>query len=359
MRLLTPFPALPKLLPLLFPLVLSLPAHAAKDMDLVPVTPAQVRQLGVETQTLAAGGGATQTGLPAQVVVPNSQLRVVAAPLPGLVETLLVAPGMAVKAGQPLARLASPLALELQRDLRQTGAQAELSRHNLKRDEMLFKEGLIPESRLQASRAATAQSDAAAAEKRQALALAGGSNGGSLTLKSPIAGVVLEQGASVGQRLEQSALVYKIGKLSPLWLEIQVPAELATSAREGMAVRAEGASGKLISVGLSVATGSQTTTLRALLTEGTERLRPGQAVSAELDLPGGQSMRLPASAVARGMGRTVVFVQAGDGAFRATTVKVGGAVGDTVLAEGLKPGSAVAIKGVSGLKAIWTGVGRE
>ena len=359
MRFPATFSALPKRLILVLSLFLSLPAGAAKDMDLVSVTPAQARQLGVETQALDAGGGATQTGLPAQVVVPNPQLRVVAAPLPGLVEALLVAPGMSVKAGQPLARLASPLALELQRDLRQTGAQAELSRHGLKRDEMLFKEGLIPESRLQASRAAAAQSEAAAVEKRQALALAGGSNGGSLTLKSPIAGVVLEQAASVGQRLEQSALIYKIGKLSPLWLEIQVPADLATNAREGMAVRAEGARGHLISVGRSVAGGSQTATLRALLTEGTERLRPGQALAAELDLPGGSNMRLPASAVARGMGRSVVFVKAGDGSFRATTVKVGGALGDTVQVEGIKPGSAVAIKGVSGLKAIWTGVGRE
>ncbi|MDD5297368.1 MAG: efflux RND transporter periplasmic adaptor subunit [Rhodocyclaceae bacterium] len=350
---------LTRLLPWVFPLFLPLAANAAQDADLVPVAPAQARQLGMETMLLAEGGTATQGGLPASVVIPTGQLRLVSAPLPGLVEALLVAPGMSVKAGQSLARLASPQALELRRDLRQTSAQSELSHQALRRDELLFKEGLIPESRLQASRAAAAQSDAAATERRQALALAGGFDGASLTLRSPIEGVVLEQAASLGQRLETSAVIYKVGKLSPLWLEIQVPADIAAHAREGMAVRAEGARGRLISVGRAVASGSQMVTLRAVVTEGAERLRPGQAVTAELDLPGTTGMRLPAAALARGKGNTVVFVQTGDGSFRATTVKVGDALGDTVQVEGIKPGSRVAIKGVSGLKAIWTGVGRD
>ncbi len=339
-------------------LALALPAWAGKDPDLIPITPAQVQQLGIENQTLGSTGCATQAGLSAQVVVPNAQLRVVTAPLPGLVEALLVAPGMTVKAGQAVARLASPQALELQRDLHQTGAQAELARHNLKRDEVLFKEGLIAESRLQATRAAAAQAEAAAQERRQSLALAGGQGSGSLSLKSPIDGVVLEQAVGVGQRVDQSAAIYKIGKLSPLWLEIQVPAELAANLKEGMAVRAEGARGRLISVGRSVASANQTITLRALLTEGLERLRPGQAVSAELDLPAGSGATIPVSALARGEGRTVVFVQTAGG-FRATTIQVGRAVGNTVQAEGIKPGATVAVKGVSGLKAIWTGVGRE
>jgi cobalt-zinc-cadmium efflux system membrane fusion protein len=45
--------------------------------------------------------------------------------------------------------LASPQALELQRDALQSGSQASLLQQNLKRDEQLFAEGLIAESRLQ------------------------------------------------------------------------------------------------------------------------------------------------------------------------------------------------------------------
>lgn len=341
-------------------LTIVLPASAGKDTDTLPLTPVQQQQLGIETLTLEAGGIATQGGLPAQVVVPPAQLRVVSAPLPGLIEAVLVAPGMKVRAGQALAQLASKEALELRRDLRQTAAQTELTRATLKRDEILFQEGLIPAARLQASQAAATQAEAAAGERRQALALAGGNAEGNATLllKSPIDGVILEQDAAIGQRVDLAAPLFRIGRLSPLWLEIQVNAELAIGAREGMTVRAGGAVGKLITVGQAVAGNSQTVLLRALLTSGADKLRPGQALSAELALPAAQT-RLPLTAIVTHNQRTVVFVRAGEHNFHAVPVQIGSALGDSVPVSGLQPGAVVAVKGVSNLKAIWTGVGRE
>ncbi len=352
-------PAAMRLLPL-FLLLASAPLLAAPDADLIELKPAQLHGLDIRSLTLAAGGGMAQRGLPAQVVVPNDQMRVVSAPLAGVVESLLVAPGMAVKKGQPLARLASPHALELQRDIHQTGAQAELARQSRQRDELLFKEGLIAESRVQASRAAALQADAAAHERRQALGLAGAAQGASLTLLSPLDGVVLEQTANLGQRVDGAAPLYRIGKLSPLWLEIQVPAELALMAREGQAVAAGAARGKLISIGRAVSSGSQTVLLRALMKEGAESLRPGQALEARIDLPVTAGFSLPAGALARNAGRTVVFVQQGAGnSFRAVNVKLLSQGSDSVQVDGLKAGDRVAVQGVSGLKAVWTGVGRE
>ena len=114
--------------------------------------------------------------------------------------------------------------LELQRDALQAGSQSALLQQSLKRDEQLFAEGLIAESRLQATRAAATQAGAQASERRQGLALAGiapGKLGGPLALLAPIDGVVLDQSAQLGQRVESSAPLYRIAQLSPLWLEIQ------------------------------------------------------------------------------------------------------------------------------------------
>jgi multidrug efflux pump subunit AcrA (membrane-fusion protein) len=122
------------------------------------------------------------------VLVPNEQMRIVAAPVGGMIEMLAVAPGSRVKRGQLVARLASPQALELQRDALQAGSQSALLQQSLKRDEQLFAEGLIAESRLQATRAAAAQAGAQASERRQGLALAGiapGKLGGPLALLAP------------------------------------------------------------------------------------------------------------------------------------------------------------------------------
>jgi multidrug efflux pump subunit AcrA (membrane-fusion protein) len=147
------------------------------------------------------------------VLVPNEQMRIVAAPVGGMIEMLAVAPGSRVKRGQLVARLASPQALELQRDALQAGSQSALLQQSLKRDEQLFAEGLIAESRLQATRAAAAQAGAQASERRQGLALAGiapGKLGGPLALLAPIDGVVLDQGATrPARRIVGTALPHR------------------------------------------------------------------------------------------------------------------------------------------------------
>jgi RND family efflux transporter MFP subunit len=330
--------------------------------------PAQLKSLGIETAVAGEMAGGRNGTYPAQVRVPNEQMRVIAAPVGGMVEMLAVAPGATVKRGQVVAHLASPQALELQRDALQAGSQAGLMQQNLKRDEQLFSEGLIAESRLQTTRAAAAQASAQASERRQGLALAGaapGKLGGKLALTAPIDGVVLEQGAQLGQRVEPSGLIYRIARLSPLWLEIQAPVTVAATLREGSAVKISGSevSGKLIAIGRAVDAASQTVLLRAEVGKGAETLRPGQVIEVEIASPPSQQQRLPAAALARDQGKTFAFVQtAGDDkgvVFEARAVRVISQGGDSVTVDGIKAGEKVAIKGVSGLKAMLTGVGKE
>jgi cobalt-zinc-cadmium efflux system membrane fusion protein len=38
----------------------------------------------------------------------------------------------------------------------------------------------------------------------------------------------------LGQRVEAATLIYRIAKLSPLWLEIQAPVDFAATLTEGM-----------------------------------------------------------------------------------------------------------------------------
>jgi RND family efflux transporter MFP subunit len=328
----------------------------------------QLKSLGIETAIAGEAAGGRGGSYPAQVRVPNEQMRVVAAPVGGMVEMLAVAPGSSVKRGQVVAHLASQQALELQRDALQADSQAGLTHQNLKRDEQLFAEGLIAESRLQATRAAAAQAGAQASERRQGLALAGatpGKLGGKLALTTSIDGVVLEQGVQLGQRVETSAMIYRIAKLTPLWLEIQAPADIAAALHEGSPIRIANSdvSGKLIAIGRAVDAASQTVLLRAEVTKGAETLRPGQVIEVEIASPGGQQQRLPASALARDQGKTFAFVQTASDdkstSFEARPVRVISQGGNSVTVDGVKAGEKIAIKGVSGLKAMLTGVGKE
>lgn len=333
----------------------------------------QIQALGIETAVAGESDTARRGTLPASVVVPNEQMRIVSAPVSGMIEMLSVAPGETVKRGQVIAHLSSPQALELQRDALQSNAQANLQNQNLKRDEQLFAEGLIAESRLQATRAAAAQATAQASERRQGLSLAGlapGKLGGALALTAPIDGVVLEQGAQLGKRVESSALIYRIAKLSPLWLEVQAPVELASTLHLGMPVKLANSkvSGQLIAIGRTVDTASQSILLRALVDTGADSLRPGQVVEVELTSSGtdtSKQLRIPAAALARNQSESLVFVQttrkeADKGVvFLPRPVRIISQGGDGVVVEGIDASERIAIKGVSGLKAMLSGVGKE
>jgi CRP-like cAMP-binding protein len=274
---------------LLAPL-LSLAAEELK------VSPEQVKALGIETASVSTQAKAEITGLPALVVVPNEQLQVVAAPLAGLVERVLVAAHEPVKKGQVLARLQSPELADLQHTYLQAATQASLARSTLERDEALYRDGIIAESRYLASRSHAVETAADLAERTQALRLAGmsaeaiarlraGQRVGTLVeLVSPLDGVVLEQLAVAGQRLEAAAPVFRVARLAPLWLEIQLPVARLGEVRERAAVSvpAAPASGEVIAVGRSVSSGNQTVLVRARVDGGAERLRPGQYVEASI-----------------------------------------------------------------------------
>jgi RND family efflux transporter MFP subunit len=342
------------------------PAAASEPLVLQA---AQMRALGIESAVVGQTDPARQGVYPARVLVPNEQMRVVAAPVGGMLEMLAVSPGASVKKGQVLARLASPQALELQRDALQAGSQSALLQQSLKRDQQLFAEGLIAESRLQATRAAANQAAAQANERQQGLALAGiapGKLGPFLGLTAPIDGVVLEQGGQLGQRVEAATLIYRIAKLTPLWLEIQVPLPVAATLKEGMPIKLADReiSGKLIAIGRAIDPASQTVLLRAEVSKGAEALSAGQVLEVEIASPAGkQQQRLSAAALVRHDGKTWVFIQTASDdkgvSFTARPVRVVSQGGDSALVDGVQGGERVAVKGVSGLKAMLTGVGSE
>ena len=352
---------------------LAFPARAANPADFIALAPAQAKALGVETRSLAAADTGSAAGLPAKVVVPVEQMRVVAAPLAGLLTQVGAVAGQTVKKGQMLARLASPGLLQVQRDYLQARQQADLAQRSLARDEQLFKEGIIAEARLQASRASQAQAAVAARELQAELRIAGATaGGGSLTpevaVSAPLDGVVLEASAAVGSRVEAATALFTVAQLNPLWLEIQAPAALAGNLKEGAAVRIAGseASGKLINVGRQISPGSQTVTLRARMDAGLDSLHPGQMVEATVAAAPqagatagkGATYRIPQAAVVRQAGQAWVFVQTAGArpGFQATPVSVAGNAGPDVLVSGsaLAANAAVAVKGVSALKSAWS-----
>ncbi len=333
----------------------------------------QIRALGIVSAKLPDKHQGELSGMPAQVVVPGNQLHVVSTPLPAIVELTAVGVGDHVRRGQLLARLQSPALVDAQRGLLQATTQAQLARENLARDEKLWKDGIISESRLRVAKSQSVTANAALAERRQVLRLSGMStaaidrlqSGNSLdsllAVRSPISGVVLEKTVSAGQRLDAATPMFQVAILKPLELQIQVPLDSARGVKVGavVTVPAYGAKGKLIAIGGSLSGSNQTLLMRALISEGVQNLRPGQFVEASIASTGQSTTQweVPNGAIARLNGKAMVFVQTAAGflAEDVTLVHVGAEY--SVITGPFKGSEQIAVKGVSALKANLMGIG--
>jgi RND family efflux transporter MFP subunit len=338
------------------------PAAAAPALNL---SPEQVKALGVATTTLGAGAGTAATAHPARLVVPHGQQRVVAAPLAGLVDTVNVAVGDVVRAGQVLASLRSAQAQELHRDVQQSASQADLAQRALLRDEQLHAEGLIPTARLEASRATHRQASLLAAERQRTLLQSGarGDFAGShdIALVSPVAGVVLEASLAVGQRVDAASALFRVAQLGTLWAEVQVPVAEVAGIRIGDAVSVAltGAaalqSGRVLSLGQAVDPATQTVMVRAEFKaagSAAQRLRPGQVVEARIEHRGAGISQVAAAAVVRHGDGSAVFVEQVPGQFRLAPVSVKSSAGGVSAVGGLVPGSKVVVQGTAALLAL-------
>jgi RND family efflux transporter MFP subunit len=353
---------------------LALVAAGALADEPIALTADQVRSVGITVARPQAQAQGAVSGLNGRVVVPNTQLHLISTPLPGLVESLAVALNEPVKRGQILVRLQSPAYLEAQRHYLQATSQARLAQVNLARDEQLLQEGIVPESRYRATQSAQLEATALLAERKHALRLAGMSDAAidglaksqalsaALVLRAPADGTVLEQMVTVGQRLDALTPIYKIGRLDPLWLEIYVAVGRAAGVRDGatVSVPSADARGRIISVGRGVDPDSQTVMLRALITENTRNLRPGQNVEvavAGVDTGTEQAWRVPNEALARQGGKVYVFVRSPTG-FTPTAVRLlQEGPRDAAVAGALSDKSEIAVTGASALKARMMGLG--
>jgi RND family efflux transporter MFP subunit len=328
----------PLLLALAMPAFAQLASAQPGTPDvLIRLDERQLRSGAFELGNPEPESGPAEIALPGVVVVPPQQLRVVAAPAAGLLETLTVSPDEFVRHGQVIAQLRSTELVEAQRLFLQAVTAHDLAAEKLRRDEQLHRERVIAERRLITTRAEAIAAAAALDERVQLLTLFGLSDEEvaelrrtrriqpSLSVRSPVDGVVLTRGATAGERVAQAAPLITIGDLSVLWINAQVPISRVPAMEPGsrVLVPAQGAEGTVLRIGRSVDAGTQSVVAVAEVTEGTDMLRPGQAVTVAMTLRrnGGGQFRVPAGSVVRHRERSWVFLRIPDG-FRARPVTV-------------------------------------
>lgn len=348
-------------------------AEGAKPPASVAVTPAQLQTLGVRLQALQAAPPGAAAGGPmhsARVVAPPQSQRVLSSAVGGLVEEVMVQEQDLVRAGQPLLRLQSPEFAELQLRWMEAQSREGLSSTQLRREQRLFEEGVIPERRLQEARVQAEADRARLQQASAALKLGGGDaalmqrlrQGGApepaLLLRAPVAAQVESLEVRPGQRVRDAEVLLRLNKGGESWLELAWPAGRQPELTVGAELQVPGRDivARVSHVG-GVVGESQTLPVRARVVKGGERLRPGELLQVRLPSQApGSAWTVPAAALVRHEGQAYVFVREASG-FRILPVTVLGAGAETVQLGGpLQAGQQIAVSGLVALKAAWLGL---
>lgn len=359
---------------IIFSLLLSCTANAFAENMQVQISPEQIDNLAVKTGNLQSSRQIPLLSAPAQVVVPADHEMLLSAPQPGLLTQLLANIGDSVKKGQVLAQIHSPELVSLQQQYLTANSELNLAGFEKNRDQKLWQEGVIAERRWQETQAVYSSKAAMANEAKQLLSIAGMSAAEigalakshrlntRLNVRAPIDGVVLERLATLGNRLDMQAPLYRIADLSELWLEINIPQERLSSLNIGDGVQIPGsaAQAKISLLGQSVDQSNQTILVRAVIQGKPDKLRVGQQLNVQiLQTNPTTNFRVPNSAIAQNAGHSYIFVRNADG-FAVTEVKVAGKQAqDSLISGGLAGNEQIAVQGAVALKAIWLGLGGD
>ena len=313
---------------------------AAPPEIVIPMDERNARAAGISTIRVAADRGRNELSFPGTVIIPQQQIRIVAAPAGGIVETLLVSQDDAVTAGQVVALVRSPDIVEAQRNYLGALSDNTLATDKLRRAQLLFEGKATPERELRIAETEASIAKAKLEERAQLLLLLGMSKeefdalqstrsiASMLTLRAPIDGTVVTRHVGVGEQIKAAASIFTLGVLSPLRVNIQVPAQRLSAIAEGDAVvvPAYRVQGKVIRIGRTVDPATQSAIAVAEV-DPAGRLRPGLAVNTMIQVDqtaatdGGSVWSVPLTSVVRHRERSWVFLRA-NGGFRAVPVQV-------------------------------------
>ncbi len=362
----------------LFAMLVGLYAYSggghAQPYALITLGASELERLGVEWVRPELVDSRVVLEAPALVSVPPARETVVSAPVGGLVTRLHVAEGSEIDAGDVLVDLRSLDLLDAQREYVNAASAARLADAQLERDRMLHEEGIIARRRLDEAEAEALAARVHAEQARERLRLVGvddaalerlaatGAISPELTLRAPIAGVVVDRRAAVGAQVDALEPILRLADLSELWLEARVPQQRADAVTTGMRlvvdVRGETIGGEIFQVGRTVDAATQTVLARARVDNPSADLRAGQVVPARVLAGSGSAgtLAVPRSALARIDGETFVFARAPEGARAVSVTIVGETAGHAQIhASGVDADTEIAGRGVSAIKAFLTG----
>jgi membrane fusion protein, copper/silver efflux system len=314
------------------------------DMQLVPkyadeaaeggitIAPGVRQNLGMRTVTVKRGSLAGAVRVPGTISWDLRQERVVSARVDAIIDRLYIkAPYEPVRAGQPLASVLAPA----------------------------WSTALAEARALGQARSASARAlQSASRERLRVLGLPAGAGGagrgGSITLTSPVTGVVSEIGVREGQSAPMGTLLFRVNGTATVWLEAAIPQAGVAGIIAGTPVEAivdanpgQVFSGRVQTLLPQVDTGSRTQRARIVLDNANGLLAPGMFAQVTLKpVDTAEHTLVPSDALIGSGAQARVIVLGKDDRFRPIAVQPGRSGGGmTEILSGLEGGERVVASG--------------
>jgi Cu(I)/Ag(I) efflux system membrane fusion protein len=316
---------------------------AADAASPVRLAPDAARRIGVTFAPVTAGPLTAEVRTVGEVTWDERRVTAVAPKIDGWVERLYVDfTGREVSVGEPLLGIYSPMLVTAQEEL--------LLAVRLAREVA----GGAPEARraadelLASARRRLLYWDIPASEVQRIEET--GEVTKTLTLRSPVQGVVIEKAVVEGQRIMAGESVLRVGDLRTVWVEGEIFERDLPLVRLGSTVDVELQAypgerwhGRVTYLYPTVDAATRTARLRVELRNPGLRLKPG--MYATISMPGArraQTLSVPRSAVLVSGRRSVAFVQRADGQLEPRQVVTGLATDDRIeILQGLVAGETV------------------
>ena len=180
-----------------------------------------------------------------------------------------------------------------------------------------------------------------------------GRTNGTVTITSPISGVIQTLDVRAGMTLSQGQTLAQVTGIGTVWLNAAVPEAQGGGVRVGQSATAtlaafptETFGGRIAAILPTAQADSHTLTVRIELPNRGGRLRPGMFAQVALGGTGSTALLVPSEAVIRTGTRTLVMLATGNGRYQPAEVRAGReGGGQTEILEGLAVGEKVVASG--------------
>lgn len=295
------------------------------DRQPVHLTADQARAIGVRFTVVTRGPLNREVRTVGQVVPAEPNLADITPKIDGFVDRLFVdATGVAVRRGQPLLAIYSPMLVSAQQELL-TALHLAQSVDSTAPEAWRNAQDLVAAARRRLAYWDISTEQIALLERT-------GEVTKNLTLVAPFDGVVMEKMVVAGQGVMPGMKLYRLANLSTVWVEGDVFEQDLALIRVGAPVRVELTaypgrtfSGRASFVWPMVEAESRTGRVRVVLANPRGLIKPGMYATLLFDARlGPDLLSLPAEAVVQTGERNLVFVVAPDGMLAPREVTIGG-----------------------------------